>query len=202
MNIRQTLIAVGTAAVMSIGLGTSAKAVELLQNGGFESGSLAPGWTLTGNGGFTGVGTSPVHSGNYSYFSGPIGSDGILTQTFHDVVGALYTFSGWAFSYGGTPADLGINVGGTASLTLGPPTVPPTGGWLPFTGFFSGHGTDSFVITSRNDPSYNFFDDLSVQGPAAPAVPEASTWAMMLLGFVGVGFAAYRRRSGTSFRFA
>jgi PEP-CTERM motif len=29
----------------------------------------------------------------------------------------------------------------------------------------------------------------------APAVPEPSTWAMMLLGFVGVGFMAYRRKS-------
>jgi hypothetical protein len=25
-------------------------------------------------------------------------------------------------------------------------------------------------------------------------VPEASTWAMMILGFAGVGFLAYRRR--------
>jgi hypothetical protein len=30
---------------------------------------------------------------------------------------------------------------------------------------------------------------------AANVVPEPSTWAMMLLGFTGVGFAAYRRRS-------
>ena len=28
-----------------------------------------------------------------------------------------------------------------------------------------------------------------------PAVPEASTWAMMILGFAGVGFMAYRRRN-------
>ena len=28
------------------------------------------------------------------------------------------------------------------------------------------------------------------------AVPEPSTWAMMILGFVGVGFLAYRRRNG------
>jgi hypothetical protein len=27
------------------------------------------------------------------------------------------------------------------------------------------------------------------------AVPEASTWAMMMLGFLGVGFMAYRKRS-------
>jgi hypothetical protein len=35
------------------------------------------------------------------------------------------------------------------------------------------------------------------------AVPEASTWAMMILGFMGVGFMAYRRRDKqTGFRFA
>ena len=32
------------------------------------------------------------------------------------------------------------------------------------------------------------------------AVPEPSTWAMMVLGFVGVGFMAYRRRGRASFR--
>jgi hypothetical protein len=32
------------------------------------------------------------------------------------------------------------------------------------------------------------------------AVPEPSTWAMMVLGFVGVGFMAYRRRGHASFR--
>ncbi|MGO8738049.1 CCXG family PEP-CTERM protein [Rhodoblastus sp.] len=30
-----------------------------------------------------------------------------------------------------------------------------------------------------------------------PAVPESSTWAMMLLGFFGLGFAGYRRASAT-----
>jgi hypothetical protein len=34
------------------------------------------------------------------------------------------------------------------------------------------------------------------------AVPEPSTWAMMLLGFAGVGFMAYRRKSKSAFRFA
>ena len=28
-----------------------------------------------------------------------------------------------------------------------------------------------------------------------PAVPEPSTWAMMILGFAGVGAMAYRRRN-------
>jgi hypothetical protein len=34
------------------------------------------------------------------------------------------------------------------------------------------------------------------------AVPEASTWAMMLLGFAGVGFMAYRRKGQGAFRIA
>lgn len=35
---------------------------------------------------------------------------------------------------------------------------------------------------------------------AVPAVPESSTWAMMILGFAGVGFMAYRRNSQASLR--
>ena len=31
--------------------------------------------------------------------------------------------------------------------------------------------------------------------PPAGAVPEPSTWAMLILGFAGVGFMAYRRKS-------
>jgi hypothetical protein len=35
-----------------------------------------------------------------------------------------------------------------------------------------------------------YWDNLSYQ---VAAVPEPSTWAMMILGFAGVGFMAYRR---------
>jgi hypothetical protein len=39
---------------------------------------------------------------------------------------------------------------------------------------------------------------ITVAGPVlAEPVPEPSTWAMMILGFAGVGFMAYRRRSST-----
>lgn len=36
-----------------------------------------------------------------------------------------------------------------------------------------------------------------VDDPPVPAVPEISTWAMMILGFAGIGFMAYRRRNQT-----
>jgi hypothetical protein len=39
------------------------------------------------------------------------------------------------------------------------------------------------------------------QDPISSAVPEPSTWAMMLLGFTGIGFVAYRRKAKPAFRF-
>ena len=30
--------------------------------------------------------------------------------------------------------------------------------------------------------------------PYVPSAPEPSTWAMLLIGFAGIGFAAYRKR--------
>jgi hypothetical protein len=41
-----------------------------------------------------------------------------------------------------------------------------------------------------------------VVGALTPAVPEPSTWAMMILGFFGVGFMAYRRKGATQLRIA
>jgi hypothetical protein len=43
--------------------------------------------------------------------------------------------------------------------------------------------------------------DVIQAGILTPAIPEASTWAMMILGFFGIGLVAYRRRSqGLAFR--
>jgi hypothetical protein len=39
---------------------------------------------------------------------------------------------------------------------------------------------------------------VSVQGGGVSAIPEPSTWAMMILGFAGVGFLSYRRRNQTT----
>ena len=54
----------------------------------------------------------------------------------------------------------------------------------------------TFVVTDTGPPLALRVDDL------ASGVPEASTWAMMILGFCGVGFMAYRRKNKHSFRFA
>jgi hypothetical protein len=41
---------------------------------------------------------------------------------------------------------------------------------------------------------YGNLATLNVTVEVAGAVPEASTWAMMILGFCGLGFMAYRRK--------
>ena len=47
------------------------------------------------------------------------------------------------------------------------------------------------------DGSGGFGFDFAVGGAVPNAVPETSTWAMMLIGFVGLGFAAYPRSAKT-----
>jgi hypothetical protein len=54
-----------------------------------------------------------------------------------------------------------------------------------------------FTIDSSNPDQFQLvFSEGITNGPAiTDGVPEPSTWAMMILGFAGVGFMAYRRKS-------
>jgi fibronectin-binding autotransporter adhesin len=66
-------------------------------------------------------------------------------------------------------------------------------GYVEFTGLAA---FDTVVFGSVDNNAFEL-DNLSVG-----AVPEASTWAMMILGFMGVGFMAYRRKNRFAFRLA
>jgi hypothetical protein len=46
------------------------------------------------------------------------------------------------------------------------------------------------------------FGTFSAVLDVAPAVPEPSTWAMVIFGFCGLGFMAYRRKNAPTFRLA
>jgi hypothetical protein len=54
---------------------------------------------------------------------------------------------------------------------------------------------DTLTVTFNNASDWNISPQVSFVVTDAPAVPESSTWAMMLLGFAGLGFAAYRGRA-------
>ena len=83
----------------------------------------------------------------------------------------------WTFSRG-------RSVFHVSSLTIGPDESSSNF-------FFGTAELASLVTLLLVDAKGNFS---SVSFDATPAVPEASTWAMMLLGFAGIGVLACRRR--------
>jgi hypothetical protein len=56
------------------------------------------------------------------------------------------------------------------------------------------HGSSFYQFLYYPGTGPNFTGSFSVAAPVVAAVPEPSTWAMLILGFAGVGFMAYRRR--------
>jgi hypothetical protein len=50
------------------------------------------------------------------------------------------------------------------------------------------------ALTAIGDTGIAYAMGLTYEGVAG-GVPEPSTWAMMILGFAGIGFMAYRRES-------
>jgi hypothetical protein len=59
---------------------------------------------------------------------------------------------------------------------------------------FTGSDFDRIVVTPETAVNQAAVID-NLEFNVAAAVPEPSTWAMMILGFAGVGFMAYRRKS-------
>jgi hypothetical protein len=60
----------------------------------------------------------------------------------------------------------------------------------------SGNETISSITFSSPDTGWEQFKQPRISGLAAVATPELSTWAMLLLGFAGLGFAGYRKAQG------
>jgi hypothetical protein len=66
---------------------------------------------------------------------------------------------------------------------------------------FGGFGANTFTRVVLGSVALNSFEvdnvSFDTTGSTQGGVPETSTWVMMVLGFFGVGFAAYRRKSST-----
>ncbi|MGA7198937.1 MAG: PEP-CTERM sorting domain-containing protein [Roseiarcus sp.] len=184
---RKLLAGVAFAATMA--LAGQVSAANLLVNGSFETGDFT-GWTEGGNFSYTTVEPNSfgygAEQGNYYVYEGPIGSDGTLSQTFSDMPGATLLISGWIAGNGTIPSDVNYIFDGVTVFTLNP---VPSQGYVNYTATVRATGLDTFTVGFRNDPSFDALDNFSVT-----AVPEASTWAMMVLGFAGLGFAGFRAR--------
>jgi hypothetical protein len=88
---------------------------------------------------------------------------------------------------GNVPQTTTISIG-SESFSL---TLPATQGYTPFSFVFDGaSGPLTFLESGPASQQGSLLANVSVG-----TVPEASTWAMMVLGFAGLGFAGYRRRN-------
>jgi hypothetical protein len=124
-----------------------------------------------------------------SYNSEPVGS---ITFNFPLTVGQGYivNFLDIARSYGGVD-PFTVSYGSIhQTFTPGSTTV-----WSSDSFYFTGATATNLVFTGTVLP-----DDHSsaIDSVTISAVPEVSTWAMMILGFFGIGFMAYRRKSSAS----
>jgi len=197
------------AAIIALGSGvTQAGAVELLTNGGFESGSFS-GWTqnpvqtqdavlATGAPAAEYAAQSGTYYAQLSYISGQ--STATLSQGFADTSGQPLTVSFWLTADGKNPSRFAASFDGNLlqdfTSGTGNNAVVAARGWTEYTYSVLATGNDTLTFTYDDGGSLNAdhpanlgLDTVSV----ASAVPEPSTWAMMILGFAGVGFMAYRR---------
>jgi PEP-CTERM motif len=94
-------------------------------------------------------------------------------------------FSGYVFTFTGAPDITKVMVDSASSPDF-PPVLP---GGLSFT-------ATSITVNVNGDNlavGDQLILDVTTKGNT-PVIPEPSTWAMLLLGFAGLGFVGYRRK--------
>ena len=222
---RRYLLAI--AAATSIGLCAGANAA-VFENGSFELGLANIGQFTTLNAGdSTSITGWTVNTGNIDYIgtywtsangfrsldlNGTV--PGSISQTFDVVSGQTYKVT---FDIAGNPAGGPTEktlTGAANAIVLISPTFNTTGkslgnmGWTQVSFDFTATGnleTLTFASTTTADSGNSTFPTAfgpALDNVAVTAVPEPSTWAMMILGFLGVGLAAYRRKNRLTFRLA
>jgi hypothetical protein len=165
----------------------------------------------------------PVTGSNAYFINGNAIADSFTLATASTVTGV--NFAVWSFGGAITTVDWGITstansfpITGTAAVTIGASdgTVGPY--TINSDSFLTGDvtlaagtyylvlqnaigATVAWDVSSGPSTAFDKLDHITIPSETfqitgiSAAVPEPSTWAMMLLGFAGVGFMAYRRKT-------
>ena len=188
MNSKRSIPVLLCGALVLAGLVTlpesaSALGVNLVQNGGFETGDLSN-WTQVGNTGYGAVTCGGAPEGDCEAFFGPIGSLGGIAQSIATTAGGEYAISFVFNSDGGTPGAFQVDFGGQTLLNL---TNPPAAGDQTFTFDVSATAPSTLLqIQFQDDSGFMFLDGVQVN-----SVPEPASFVLMSLGLLGL--AASRR---------
>ena len=167
---------------------TSASALPLVTNGGFETGDFT-GWTKSGSS--ISVTGDYVNSGNQAADLGTSGYLGSLTQSgIATVPNLVYTLSFYLSGSGGANSEFQVMVNGVTLLDL---MEPSSQAYTLYTlDFTAGQSLTDIAFFERNDPGAFHLDNVSVT--EAP-IPEPSTLIFLGVGLLGASFLRKRVKS-------
>lgn len=204
-------------AVIAAFAASGAIAAPIVTNGSFESGLT--GWTTSGTGTTPGIGITvittggsnstgygdnvPVYDLTHAVFFVDDNANETLSQSVSLLGGQNYTLSFALFATGSganNPYTFSLkdSVGANVLATNLSSSVP-VGVWTPYSYSFQAVSTGNFTLafnyTSGQTPS----KDVILDAVNITAVPEPASWALMLMGFGGLGFAMRRRKVAVQF---
>jgi hypothetical protein len=134
------------------------------------------------------------------------GTTQLITSLEFDLTPSAFSaFSFQALFAAQAPATTDITLFWTDSLNISSSVTfqdVSTNGLTPSLGIQSLDGEILKSVRIFDADGFTQLKQFAFGGSAVGAVPEPATWAMMILGFVGVGFMAYRRKGQVTFRLA